>query len=47
VADRVSGRSAPIARGGAFALALPFPDGNAAPMHLIAYDADGKVVGRA
>jgi hypothetical protein len=46
VADRISGRSAPIARGGAFALALPFPDGNAAPMRLVAYDAEGKVVGR-
>ncbi|HEY2787933.1 MAG TPA: hypothetical protein VGI72_00690 [Gaiellales bacterium] len=47
VADRVSGRGAPIARGGAFALALPFPDGNSAPMHLVAYNAEGKVVGRA
>ncbi len=47
VADRVSGRSAPIARGGAFALALPFPDGDASPMQLVAYDAEGKVVGDA
>jgi len=47
VTDRVSGRSAPVARGGAFALALPFPDGNSAPMHLVAYDAQGKVVGQA
>jgi hypothetical protein len=47
VTDRLSGRSAPIARGGAFALALPFPDGDASPMHLVAHDADGKVVGDA
>jgi hypothetical protein len=47
IRDLVSGRSAPIGRGGAFALALPFPDGNAAPMHLVAYDSAGKVLGHA
>lgn len=47
VADRVSGRSAPIGRGGAFALGLPFRNGMDAPMHLVAYDAAGKVVGHA
>ena len=43
----MSGRSAPIARGGAFALALPFRDGNRAPMHLVAPNAAGAVVGDA
>jgi hypothetical protein len=46
VADLRSGRTAQIGRGGTFALALPFPDGNAAPMRLVAEDAGGKVVGR-
>jgi hypothetical protein len=46
VTDLVSGRSAPIGRGGTFALGLPFPDGNESPMHLVAEDAGGKVIGR-
>jgi hypothetical protein len=46
VADLRSGRTAQIGRGGTFALDLPFPDGNAAPMRLVAEDAGGKVVGR-
>jgi hypothetical protein len=47
VADTVSGRSAPVGRAGTFALAMPFADGNDARMHLVAYDAAGKVVGHA
>jgi hypothetical protein len=46
VTDLVSGRSVAIGRGGTFALALSFPDGNASPMRLVAENADGKVIGR-
>jgi hypothetical protein len=45
VADLVSGRSAPVGHGDLFALAVPDanPDGRT-PVHLVAYDAAGKVV---
>lgn len=46
VTDLRSGRTTRIGQGGTFALALPFPDGNAAPMRLVAQDAGGKVIGR-
>jgi hypothetical protein len=46
VTDLRSGRTAPIGRGGTFALALPFPDRMRAPMRLVAEAADGKVIGR-
>jgi hypothetical protein len=47
VTDLRSGRTAPVGRGGTFALALPFPDRYHFPMSLVAEDADGKVIGRA
>jgi hypothetical protein len=46
VTDLLSGRTARIGRGGTFALALPFPDANEAPMRLVAEDAGGEVIGR-
>jgi hypothetical protein len=47
VEDAVSGRRVPIGRAGTFALALPFQNGDNAWMRLVAYDAKGRVVGRA
>jgi hypothetical protein len=47
VADTVSGRSAPVGRAGTFALALPFTNGNDVRLHLVAYDAAGRIVGHA
>jgi hypothetical protein len=46
VAETISGRSAPIADGGLFALALP-DENPETPMkiHIVAYDAGGKIVG--
>jgi hypothetical protein len=45
VTDLVSGRSVPVVHGDLFALAIPDPNpGGPTPLHLVAYDATGKVV---
>jgi hypothetical protein len=45
VVDRVSGRSAPVAEGRLFALAIPDPDpGHGKALRLDALDAAGQVV---
>jgi hypothetical protein len=45
VTDLVSGRGAPVVHGDLFALAIPYPNpGGQLPLHLVAYDSDGKVV---
>ena len=45
VVDLASGRSAPVVRDDLFALAVPDPDPmGQTPLHLVAYDADGKIV---
>ena len=45
VTDLISGRSAPVVHGALFAFAVPYANaGGQAPLHLVAYDSEGKVV---